>query len=210
MASKISAASPLFLASGSPRRRELLERVGIALFTRPQRVDETSAPGETPERYLERIVSAKLIAAAADPSPRAAVLVADTIVVEGGAILGKPEADDVAAAMLDRLAGKMHEVSTRYAVAAGDADAGTADVDDGVAETVTTRVWFRSLDPEQIARYVATGEGRDKAGGYGIQGIGAMLVERIEGDYSNVVGLPVCAVVMTLQRLGLIGACPPV
>ncbi len=196
----IDAGHPLLLASGSPRRRELLARVGVPLEVRPVAVDEAVRPGEAAEAYLSRVVDDKRRAALAVLSATRcrALLVADTAVVCAGEILGKPAGDDDAARMLRRLAGRDHEVSTRFALAGAATH----------AATVTTRVWFRPLDDAHIARYVASGEGRDKAGGYAIQGIGAMLVRRVEGSYSNVVGLPLCEVIEALQALGWIGALP--
>ncbi len=202
MASKIHPRRPLLLASGSPRRRELLERMGIPLVVRPVDVDESAQEHEGPEAYLERIAEAKATAAAglvAEVSA-GALLVADTVVILDGEILGKPRDDDDSAAMIRKLAGRSHTVATRYVLV------GTGK--EPVAETVRTKVWFRPLGNEQVRRYVGSGEGRDKAGAYGIQGIGACLVERIEGDYANVVGLPICAVVQAMERLGLLTACP--
>ena len=192
---------PLLLASASPRRRELLERVGVPIVVQAVDVDESTIVGEGALAYLERIVQAKAAAAMALPqwARCAALLVADTAVVIDGAILGKPRSDAEAVAMLTRLADATHEVSTRFAIVA-----------DSVrhSATVSTEVTFRAFDEQQVERYVATGEGRDKAGGYGIQGIGAMLVRHIDGSYANVVGLPITAVVEALQSFGLIGALP--
>jgi septum formation protein len=202
MASKISRVLPLCLGSASPRRRQLLEQVGIPLVVRAVSADEDVRAGEAVDAYLARVVGDKLArAVAASGEGVAAVLVADTVVVSNGEILGKPLDDGDARRMLSRLAGREHWVATRYAVAVGGAAV--------AAETVRTTVWFRALDAAQIDAYVATGEGRDKAGSYAVQGVGAMLVRRIDGDYANVVGLPICAVVEALQRLELLGACPP-
>ncbi len=203
----ITPANPLLLGSGSPRRRELLSRLGVPLRVHTAAdLDETPVAGEAPDAYLARIVAAKLSAVAASGSaakPWAALLVADTVVIIDGSILGKPDSDEEARAMLAHLAGSRHEVSTRYAIAAESAPATT------VAErTVRTRVWFRKLSAAEIERYVQTGEGRDKAGAYAIQGIGSFLVERIEGSYSNVVGLPICEVILDLQAQGLLAAVP--
>jgi septum formation protein len=189
---------PLLLASASPRRRELLLRVGVPCLVARVHVDETPRAGEAPERYLERIVDEKLAMAPAGDHP--AALVADTEVVHAGRILGKPADERDARAMIAALAGGAHQVMTRFAWRAASAETH--------AETVSTRVWFRSLDAAQIERYAATGEGLDKAGAYAIQGIGAMLVTRIEGSYTNVVGLPVAEVVASLQGAGLLGPCP--
>ena len=191
----IDLSHPLLLASGSPRRREILGILGVAYVVSASAVDESTRPGELPAAYLERIVTAKL-AAAPMLSGVAAVLVADTSVVDGDDILGKPESVAEAEAMVTRLAGKTHEVLTRFAIG----DGATA----LHAETVSTRVTFRSLTRAQVQAYVATGEGVDKAGAYAVQGRGAGLVSRIEGSYSNVVGLPACEVVVALEHLGLL------
>jgi septum formation protein len=192
---------PILLASASPRRRDLLERAGVPLEVRAVGVDEAPRDGEGWHAYVERVVQDKLAAAQRLPEAlgAAAVLVADTVVVQHGAILGKPAGDAHARAMIAALAGARHEVATRFAL-------GTADGQLLHAETVVTAVWFRPLDAAQVDRYVATGEGVDKAGAYAIQGVGAMLVQRIEGSYSNVVGLPLCEVVIALERLGIRGA----
>ena len=164
---------------------------------RPVDVDETLRPDEEAHAYLERVVADKA-AAARSAHPEGLLLVADTSVIVDGEVLGKPDSDDAARVMMERLQGRGHEVATRFAIAAART----------VAQTVCTRVWFRPLNAEQIARYVATGEGSDKAGGYGIQGVGAMLVTRVEGSYTNVVGLPLAEVVVALEALGWKGPCP--
>jgi septum formation protein len=216
--SRLSESAPLLLASGSPRRREILAQLGIPCLVRATDVDEQVRDGELPGPYLVRIVEDKLEAACrpfarvAAPArgdtlksiniaaAAAAVLVADTSVIDGTAILGKPSSDGDAQAMIARLAGRTHEVWTRFAIAAPESPARVLH-----AETVTTRVTFRPLTDERILAYVASGEGKDKAGAYAVQGRGAGLVERIEGSYSNVVGLPACEVLVALERLGL---CP--
>jgi len=216
---KLDRHHPLLLASASPRRRELLTRIGVPLVFAAVDVDELVRAGESPEHYLERVVTAKLTAAAAlqreaaagagrdESSARVAaarlMLVADTTVVHAGRILGKPRSTAEAAAMVAALSGSEHRVLTRFAMA----EAGEAQP--LVVETVTTRVWFRQLDEAQIERYAACGEGRDKAGGYALQGVGVALVERLAGCHANVIGLPVAAVVGHLQRLGYLGPCPP-
>jgi septum formation protein len=190
---------PLVLGSASPRRREMLATLGLPLLVRPAEVDETPLPGEAAARYIERIVRAKLDAVrASDLGAVRGVLVADTVVVApGGGILGKPRDDDDGRSMLARLAGAAHDVSTRFALAPGAAAAPLLR-----AQTVTTRVVFRALGRAEIDAYVATGEGRDKAGGYAVQGAAAAFVERIEGSYTNVVGLPLSEVVVALRELG--------
>ena len=205
MARMIDAAHPLLLGSASPRRWQLLETLGLPLVRAVADVDEDPRPGEAVDAYLERIAGAKLAAVGATDAARAsgAVLVADTAVVLGEVLMGKPRDDADAVAILRGLSGREHEVRTRFAVAAPERATSVL-----VAQTVVTKVRFRRLDEEEIDRYVATGEGRDKAGAYAVQGIGGFAVERIDGSYSNVVGLPVCEVVLALRRTGLLGAFP--
>lgn len=197
----LDSAHPLLLASASPRRRELLERAGVPLRLLAVDVDEAVASGETPATYLARVVDAKLAAAAARRAevdgPFAAILVADTSVIRDDEILGKPASPEHAEEMLASLAGRRHEVHTRFAI--GDPVGACV-----YAETVKTTVSMRPLGPRARARYVATGEGRDKAGAYAIQGVGAGLVTRVEGSYTNVVGLPLAEVVMAFEQLGLL------
>lgn len=193
---------PLLLGSGSPRRREILENLKIPFVVRVADVDETTVPGEEPAAYLERVVGAKMAAVSAIPGALvdvSAVLVADTSVIDRGAILGKPGSVDEAEAMIARLAGRTHEVWTRFAVGPAE-PAGRALHE----ETVITRVTFRPLTPERVRAYAESGEGTDKAGAYAVQGLGAALVAKIEGSYTNVVGLPACELVVALERLGLV------
>src|SRR5690348_15868508 len=181
----------IVLGSASPRRRELLDAQGFRLHVRPADVDETVHSGEAPASYLERIVVDKLRAVKAQSSPgmRAdAFIVADTTVTIDGRILGKPGDREESKRMIEALAGRGHDVMTRFAIV--ELASGRKHVD-----TVTTRVIFRALTPAEIDAYVATGEGDDKAGAYAVQGKGASLVTRIEGSYTNVVGLPVAEVV---------------
>jgi septum formation protein len=191
----------LLLASASPRRREILATLGLSFEVQAVDADERELPGETPDRYLLRVVDAKLQLARQVALARGlpSVLVADTTVVLDGRMLAKPASDDENHAMISALAGRAHEVMTRFA-AAGPAGQ--------VARTVTTQVRFRALPPDAIARYVASGEGRDKAGGYAIQGLGAFLVEGIVGSYSAVVGLPACEVVQALLEIGALDVFP--
>ena len=201
----IDAAHPLLLGSASPRRREILTTLGLPLLVAPAVVDETALPGEPPLAYLARVTSAKLAAAACLPeTARAgALLVADTTVILDDRPLGKPADEAEARAMLRALSGRPHHVSTCFAVSAPTAPERAVHT-----ETVTTRVVFRALDEDEIAAYAATGEGLDKAGAYAIQGIGAFAVARIEGSYSNVVGLPACEVVAALRSTGLLARFP--
>jgi len=155
--------------------------------------------------YLCRVVQDKLsdVVPRLDDRPFGCVLVADTIVVVDGEILGKPSDEVQACSMLRRLSGRGHEVLTRFAIAL------PARPSHPVCQTtVQTLVRFRHLSDSEVMRYVATGEGLDKAGAYAVQGMGAFAVERIEGSYSNVVGLPACEVVEALQRTGLLHSYP--
>jgi septum formation protein len=201
----IDTQNPLLLGSGSPRRRELLELLGLPLRVVPVAIDESVRAGEHPDAYLERITIAKLAAVTASPQVVGcgAVLVADTIVLHAGAVLGKPRDESEAARMLRMLSGEVHDVWTRFALAGPDDPARPAH-----AETVRTHVYFRRLEEHEIVGYAASGEGLDKAGAYAIQGLGGFMVWRIEGSYHNVVGLPVCEVIVALRALGLLGAFP--
>jgi septum formation protein len=189
---------PLVLGSASPRRREMIAWLGVPFVTRSADVDESKRPGEGPHAYLERVTLAKLAAVRGlHLGPAFGVLVADTIVVApDGTILGKPSDDDEAVAMIERLAGATHEVSTRFALAEAAAAAPVAH-----ASTVTTRVAFRSVTPQEARAYAATGEGRDKAGAYAVQGRASAFVDRIDGSYTSVVGLPLSEVVVALRGL---------
>ena len=199
-------ARPLLRASASPRRRELLERVGLPLAILTVDIDESPLEAEEPGAYLSRIALAKLAAAreaaARAGGDHAACLVADTTVVVDGGVLGKPADAAEGAAMIRSIAGRSHEVSTRFAIALP----GASDV--AHARTVTTRVHVRPLDEGFIARYVASGEGRDKAGGYAIQGLFSAAIPRIEGPYTNVVGLPVAGGIEALEALGVLSDFP--
>jgi len=200
----ITPETPLILGSASPRRRELLERLGLSLTIRPADIDEDRKSAEPPLEYLERIVAEKLTAVARGNTARTAgILVADTIVVLDGDVLGKPNDVADAAALLTRLAGRTHTVYTRYALApSGSGDRAAA------ARTVESSVRIRAAEADELERYARTGEGLDKAGAYAVQGIGAFLVETIDGSYTNVVGLPVCEVVLDLKRIGLLDHFP--
>lgn len=203
--------TPLLLGSSSPRRREILCALGLPIRVASAAVDESVARAESANAYLNRVVSEKLAAVGRLPDVRGAagVLVADTSVIVDGEIVGKPAGLASAVSMLRSLSGRAHEVWTRFAVAAvTDEAADRPALGEPIAQTVRTTVWFRKLDEDEIVAYAATGEGLDKAGAYAIQGIGAFAVTRIEGSYSNVVGLPACEVVLALRRAGLLGAFP--
>lgn len=201
----IDAAHPLLLGSGSPRRREILATLGLPLLVASASIDETPRAGEDPLDYLSRITLDKLTAVSGLPevAGAGAVLVADTTVILDDRPLGKPADAAEARAMLRALSGRAHHVSTCFALS------GPQDPARAVhRETVTSRVVFRTLDDDEIAGYAATGEGLDKAGAYAIQGIGAFAVARVEGSYSNVVGLPACEVIAALRATGLLARFP--
>jgi len=183
--------SRLILASASPRRRELLERVGLPIEVRPADVDETEAPGEDPAAYVLRVARAK-----ADATPRPAgawVLAADTTVTIDGAILGKAATPDEAAAMLRRLSGRVHQVMTAFVIAG----------DDRRREAVVvSEVAMVELDEPMLADYVASGDWRGKAGAYALQGIAAALVREVRGSVTSVIGLPLAEVLAALRELG--------
>src|SRR5262245_17699765 len=173
----------LVLASSSPRRREILRNAGIPFTVRAAPVDESRSEGEGAVEYVRRIAQLKACAATAEDDD--IVLGADTSVVAGGAILGKPVDDADACRMLEALSGCRHEVLTGICLRRGA---------DTVVDHVVTSVWFAPMSAEEIAAYVATGEPADKAGAYAIQGIASRYIERIDGCYFNVVGLPVSLV----------------
>lgn len=197
--------SPLVLASGSPRRREILLQLGLEFRVETSDVDETRHRDEEALAYARRMAETKARAGmkklAGEVAPPL-VLAADTIVVLERDVLGKPTNDAEAVTMLRRLAGRVHRVIT--AIAAGYAGASAIEA----CREVETTVTFRALRDDEIARYVATGEGRDKAGSYGIQGIGAGLVRAIEGSYTNVVGLPAAETILLLEEVGVLEAWP--
>ena len=183
----------VILASASPRRRELLTLIGIAHEVRPADVDESVFADEAPAPHAERLARAKAHALAA-AHPHAVVIAADTIVVVDGDILGKPRDVAHAAEMLLRLAGRAHTVYTAVAVARDERT-------ESAVEAV--RVTMRDLSEGEVAAYIATGEPMDKAGAYGIQGYGATIVERVDGDYFSVMGLGLRRLVDLLARLGV-------
>jgi septum formation protein len=175
---------PIVLASGSPRRGEILANAGIAFVREiPPYVDETPSPGELPLDYVKRLALEKASAITVDPSR--IVLGADTTVVIEGEILGKPSDAGDAARMLRRISGRMHEVITGICLINGRGQ---------IVDAASTRVWFAALSDSEIEDYVASGEPMDKAGAYGIQGLASKFVTRIEGCYFNVMGLPISLV----------------
>ncbi|HEX9250264.1 MAG TPA: Maf family protein [Gemmatimonadaceae bacterium] len=181
------------LASASPRRRELLTLIGIAHEVRPANIDETMRPREAPRRYAERLAREKASAVAAR-DPDLITIGADTVVVINRKVLGKPADADDAARMLRMLSGREHTVITAVAVSRG------RKLRSAIEEV---RVKFRALRDDEIDEYIAMGEPMDKAGAYGIQGYGATIVERIEGDYFAVMGLPLVRLVGLMRDVGV-------
>jgi septum formation protein len=188
----------LILASASPRRADLLRAAGFAFETHAAEVDERVHPGETPADYVMRLAAEKAARASealSSPDTDAlVVLAADTAVIVDDIVLGKPDGDENAQRMLRRLSGRSHEVMTGLCLRAAAAE---------LKEIETTTVWFTGLSAAEIDWYVASGEGSDKAGGYAIQGLASRFVPRIEGSYSNVVGLPIARVWAMLKIMGL-------
>jgi septum formation protein len=183
----------VILASASPRRSELLDLVGIAHEIQPADIDETYREGEEAAEHAERLAREKG-AVIAERNPDAIVISADTIVLVDGLVLGKPRDEDDAARMLSLLSGQTHVVLTAVAVTYG------GKMRSGVE---SVRVTFRPLTRERIRAYIATGEPMDKAGAYGIQGFGATLVERIDGDYFAVMGLAIARMIDLLEGIGV-------
>ena len=185
----------IILASQSPRRKELLERMGIRDFeTISPNVDESVFHGLPPEELVRRLSAEKAAAVAGRAGEDAIVIAADTVVALEGAVLGKPADELDAFKMLSALSGVRHQVYTGVTVCRG-----------GEKQTAheVTDVTFRELSEEEIEHYIATGEPMDKAGAYGIQGYGALLIQGISGDYYNVMGLPVCRLGGMLARFGV-------
>lgn len=179
----------LILASGSPRRSELLRQIGLTFSVHPADVDETLDPDWIPAEAVERL-SARKAEAVAQRFPDQLILAADTVVSLEGDIMGKPLSPRSAFAMLSALSGRTHEVFTGLTLRQGD---------QVVTVSERTAVTFRPLTSEEISAYIATGEPMDKAGAYGIQGRGALFITGIEGDYFNVMGLPLCRLSQLLK-----------
>lgn len=197
----------LILASASPRRAELLRAAGFDFLVVAADVDESVRQDEAPATYVRRLAAEKSAAAAASYTDVASgfnrtseddvvILAADTAVIVDGKILGKPHDDADAARMLRALGGRRHDVMTGISLRRGAYEVGRVE---------TTAVFFRPLSQEEISWYAASGEGRDKAGGYAIQGRASRFIPRIDGSYSNVVGLPVASVVELLADVGIVG-----
>ncbi len=196
----------LVLASASPRRADLLRAAGYTFDTLAVDLDERVRPGETPAAYVERLAREKAAAAMQRFAARAqtcggpdraalhdvVVLGADTTVVVDGEILGKPESDDESISMLRKLSGRAHEVLTGVSLRTSTGEWGRIE---------STRVYMTDLTADDIAWYARSGEGRDKAGGYAVQGLASRYITRIDGSYSNVVGLPVATVAAMLREV---------
>ena len=194
--SKLNRNSRFILASKSPRRRQLLEQVGLAVMVIPSDYSEESAELQEPGRYARTLAEGKARAVGCH-YPDDWVIGADTIVVVAEQILGKPVSEEEARAMLNRLSGRTHEVYTGWCI---------HHLNRGYlfSETVRTEVQFKQLTATEIDWYIGSGEPFDKAGGYGIQALGALLVKEIRGSYSNVVGLPICEVFDHLMKSNII------
>ncbi len=197
----MSRSPDLILASASPRRRELLAKLGLVLAVEPVDIDEAAREGEPVRDYAVRMAAEKCDAAVARHGPAAlAVLAADTVVSIENEILGKPVDGAQAEAMLQRLAGRRHEVLTAYRIRLGAR---------AVERLVSTFVTFRSLDAAEVAAYLASDEWRGKAGAYAIQGIAGSFVTEVRGSFTNVVGLPVAEVLADLRALEALPGYPP-
>ena len=184
----------LILASGSPRRKLLLEQLGIVFRVEPPDVDESLLTGEAPDVYVTRLSKKKSQAVARKHDSEVVILAADTTVVLHGNILGKPESKEHSVQMLNELSGTRHDVLTGVSICRGSR-----------TETfcVRTEVTFRQLDKREIAWYWETGEPQDKAGSYGLQGAGAAFVETLTGSYSNVIGLPLSETILMLRDFSI-------
>ena len=193
----------LVLASASPRRQELLRNAGIAFIARPTNIPEVPLKGEKPSEFVARMAREKALAVFHD-SPDDFVLGADTIVIVDGEILGKPRDEADAARMLRLLSGRTHQVTTAVCLV-GPLGTPNREPRTGFEDkrSETTSVTVAELSEDDIRSYVATGEPMDKAGAYGIQGIASRWISRIEGDYFNVVGLPVALVYRMLRERGV-------
>jgi septum formation protein len=191
----------LILASASPRRRDLLDQLGVRYAVEPAHIDEAQRAGEDASGYVRRVAQDKAQAVAARfPNPECVVLAADTTVVLDGTVLGKPQDKSEAMAMLSRLSGRWHTVLTAVCLHS----AGAME-----CQVVATEVEFVALSPAVCAAYLATPEAWDKAGAYGIQGLGGAFVRSIRGSYSNVVGLPLCETWQMLCAHGIATALTP-
>ena len=190
----------IILASTSPRRKELLRQIGLIFEVVPSEIEEDVKDGEKPCEHVLRLARLKAQVIARDQHS-AVIIGADTIVVLGGEILGKPKDEEEAFAMLSQLSGRVHKVFTGFCV---------LDASDGseYSEAVESKVRFKHLTPEEIRGYIKTGEPMDKAGAYAVQGRGSYMIKEIQGSYTNVVGLPLCELFEVLARIGAIELYP--
>jgi septum formation protein len=195
----INKENPLILASNSPRRKRLLQQIGLPFRSLPSQVDENQAPGEPLVKAV--LLAEKKAKAVYSQSKDSWILGADTMVVVDGRILGKPRDHEDIHSRLSRLSDKEHEVITGFCVLDPSGEVAHS-------EAITTLVKMKRLSKGEINAYVATGEPFGKAGSYAIQGVGAFMVESISGSYTNVVGLPVCALVKSLLALGALKDSP--
>ena len=184
----------IVLASQSPRRKELLGRMGLEFVTQASKIDESAVDGLEARELVATLSREKAQWIARQLDGETLVIGADTVVVRDGAALGKPKDAEDAVAMLLSLSGRDHQVCTGVTVCRGDRV---------LTQVEETQVTFRELTETEVRQYVSTGEPMDKAGAYGIQGLGGLLVEGIRGDYSNVVGLPVCRLGQMLKDFGV-------
>jgi len=189
----------IILASASPRRRELLKHLGLAFEVIPSEVEEEVKDGEEPLDHVLRLARLKAQEIARDQDG-AVIIGADTIVVLGGEILGKPHNEEEAFKMLSQLSGRVHRVFTGFCVLSSDGSE--------YSEAVESKVRFKHLTPEEIRGYIKTGEPMDKAGAYAVQERGSYMIKEIQGSYTNVVGLPLCELVEVLARIGAIELYP--
>jgi len=186
--------NPLYLASGSPRRRELLRQIGVQFTVLATEIDETPLADEAPRDYVERLALGKALAGHALLTAPGVVMGADTAVILDGRILGKPRDELDALAMLAALSGREHEVLTAVAL---------VDSERREVTSVSSFVRFRPIAPAEASAYWASGEPRDKAGSYAIQGLAAIFVKSLQGSYSAVVGLPLCESAQLLEDFGI-------
>lgn len=184
----------IVLASQSPRRRQLLGQMGLEFTTQSPEIDESAFHGRDARDLVETLSREKARWVARQQTPDTLVIGADTVVVLDGAILGKPRDGAEAQAMLAALSGRDHQVFTGVTLCQGDRI---------LTQAEETQVTFRPLTGQEIRQYVSTGEPMDKAGAYGVQGLGALLVERLDGDFFNVMGLPVLRLSRMLERFGV-------
>ncbi|MFZ5994531.1 MAG: Maf family protein [Thermodesulfobacteriota bacterium] len=187
---------PVILASGSPRRQDFLRTLGLKFEVVVSRVEEPPFVDGDPARYALEMAEAKARAVSYS-HPRRWIVAADTIVIIGHEVLGKPKTEQEAISMLGRLSGRWHEVITAFCLLHHEKGA-------SYIKAVQSRVKIKRLTTAEVASYVVTGEPMDKAGAYAVQGIGAFMVEKIEGSYTNVVGLPLSELIGAMQAVGII------